>query len=104
MALPTGVERGRRWGAAVDVCADELGTHGCVLPDGGALASRRARVAGCQVPKRKMRRRARGPFGVRSGPETSPEESWGVLVPARRVLTTSQPGEEDLVTACQLRG
>ena len=79
MVLPTGVERGRRWGAAVDVCADELGTHGCVLPDGGALASRRARVAGCQVPKRKMRRRARGPFGVRSGPGTSPEESWGVI-------------------------
>ena len=82
MVLPTGVERGRRWGAAVDVCADELGTHGCVLPDGGALASRRARVAGCQVPKRKMRRRARGPFGVRFGPETSPEEFWGVFGPS----------------------
>ena len=102
MVLPTGVERGRRWGAAVDVCADELGTHGCVLPDGGALASRRARVAGCQVPKRKMRRRG-GPFDVRSGPETSPKSPGEYFGPSFRVLTTSQPGE-DLVTACQLRG
>ena len=50
MVLPTSVE----WGsAAVELCADELRTHGRVLPDGGALASRRARAAACQVPKRK---------------------------------------------------
>ena len=78
MVLPTRVE----WGsAAVGLCADELGTHGCALPDGVALASRRARVAACRVPKRKEGRRARGPFGARSGPETSPEESWGVFRP-----------------------
>ena len=78
MVLPTSVE----WGsAAVELCADELRTHGRVLPDGGALASRRARAAACQVPKRKAGRRARGPCGVCSGPETSPEESWGVFRP-----------------------
>ena len=32
MVLPTGVERGRRWGAAVDLGADELWTHGCGCP------------------------------------------------------------------------
>ena len=73
MVLPTS--------AAVGLCADELGTHGCALPDGGALASRRARAAACQGPKRKVRRRARGQSGVYSGPETSPEESWGVFRP-----------------------
>ena len=78
MVLPTSVE----WGsAAVELCADELWTHGCALPDGGALASRRARAAACQVPKRKWLLRARGPCGVCSGPETSPEESWVVFRP-----------------------
>ena len=53
MVLPTSVERGWRCGAAVDLCADELWTHGCALPDGVALASRRARVAAskCQNGK-----------------------------------------------------
>ena len=74
MVLPTS--------AAVGLCADELGTHGCALPDGGALASRRARVAGCQVPKRKVGRRARGPCGVCSGLETSPHASDGVFRPS----------------------
>ena len=49
-------------------------------------------------------RRARGPFRrvVRSG-DVSRRVPGSILVPARRVLTTSQPGER-LVTACQLRG
>ena len=33
----------------------------------------------------KQWRRARGPFGARSGPETCLEESWGVVRPTRQV-------------------
>ena len=60
MVLPTS--------AAVGLYADEVWTHGCALPDGGALASRRARAAACQVPKRKVASRARPSWReVRSG-------------------------------------
>ena len=79
MVLPTSVE----WGsAAVELCADELGTHGCALPAGGALASRRARAAACQVPKRKAGRRARGPVAfvpVRRRLPKGPGEYFGRL-------------------------
>ena len=76
MVLPTS--------AAVGLYADEVWTHGCALPDGGALAARRTSCC-LPVPKRNAGRRARGQSGVYSGPETSPEESWGVFRPTRQV-------------------